>query len=96
MDEANWIIVRNTHEPIIDGETFEKVQQIAKQKKNEYHEKLGKFAHLEHSENILQGLVWCPYCQRPLVRYKNVSHGKSYGTPIFVPVMPMIPPVVRS
>ena len=66
----------DTHEPIIDGETFEKVQQIAKQKKSEYHDKLGKFAHLEHSENILQGLVWCPYCKRPLVRYKNVSHGK--------------------
>lgn len=76
MDEANWIIVRNTHEPIIDAETFEMVQQIAKQKKSEYHEKLGKFAHLEHSENILQGLVWCPYCKRPMVRYKNVSHGK--------------------
>lgn len=51
VDEANWIIVRNTHEPIIDGETFEKVQQIAKQRKSEYHERLGKFAHLEHSEN---------------------------------------------
>lgn len=76
VDEANWIIVRNTHEPIIDEETFEAVQQIAKQKKSEYHERLGKFAHLEHSENILQGLVWCPNCKRPLVRYKNVSHGK--------------------
>ena len=72
VDKENWIIVRNTHEPIIDGETFEKVQQIAKQKKSEYHERLGKFARLEHSENILQGLVWCPYCKRPLVRYKNV------------------------
>ncbi len=76
VDEANWIIVRNTHEPIIDEETFETVQQIAKQKKSEYHERLGKFAHLEHSENILQGLIWCPNCKRPLVRYKNVSHGK--------------------
>lgn len=75
VDEANWIIVRNTHEPIIDGETFEKVQQIVKQRKSEYHERLGKFAHLEHSENILQGLVWCPNCNRPMVRYKNVSHG---------------------
>ena len=57
VDEANWIIVRNTHEPIIDEETFEKVQQIANQRKSEYHERLGKFAHLKHSENILQGLV---------------------------------------
>lgn len=71
VDEANWIIVRNTHEPIIDEETFEKVQQIANQRKSEYHERLGKFAHLKHSENILQGLVWCPNCQRPLTVYKD-------------------------
>lgn len=76
VDEANWIVVRNTHEPIIDVPTFEMVQQIAKQKKSEYHERLGKFAHLEHSENILQRLVWCSHCKKPLVRYKNVSHGK--------------------
>lgn len=76
VDEANWIIVRNTHEPIVDEALFEAVQAIANQKKSEYHERLGKFSHLEHTENILQGLVWCPNCQRPLVRYKNVSHGK--------------------
>lgn len=75
VEKENWIIVRNTHEPIIDEETFEKVQQIANQRKNEYHEKLGKFNHLETTENIMQGLVWCPHCQRPMVRYKNVSHG---------------------
>lgn len=76
VDEANWIIVRNTHEPIVDEALFEAVQVIANQKKSEYHERLGKFSHLEHTENILQGLVWCPNCQRPFVRYKNVSHGK--------------------
>ena len=76
VDEANWIIVRNTHEPIIDEETFEAVQKIARQRKSAYNERLGKFSHLEHTENILQGLVWCPCCKRPLVRYKNVSHGK--------------------
>ncbi len=76
VDESEWIIVRNTHEPIIDEDTFNAVQKISKQKYDEYHAKLGNFSHLKHSENILQGLVWCPYCQRPLVRYKNVSHGK--------------------
>lgn len=76
VDEAEWVIVRNTHEPLIDCETFEKVQQIAGQKKQEYHEKLGRYAHLKHSENILRGLVWCPNCNRPMVRYKNVSHGQ--------------------
>ena len=76
VDESDWIVVRNTHEPIIDEETFEAVQKITVQKKNEYHERLGKFSYLEQSENLLKGLVWCPNCQRPLVRYKNVSHGK--------------------
>lgn len=75
VDETDWIVVRNTHEPIIDTETFETVQRIANQRKAEYNARLGKFAHLEHSENILQGLVWCPHCKRPMVRYKNVSHG---------------------
>lgn len=74
--ESEWKIVLNTHEAIIDEDTFEKVQAIAKQRKDEYHARLGKFAHLEHSENILQGLVYCPNCMRPMVRYKNVSHGK--------------------
>ena len=76
VDKENWIIVRNTHEPIIDNETYEAVQAIAEQRKTEYHENLGKYSYLEHSENILKGLVWCPNCQRPLVRYKNVSHGQ--------------------
>ena len=39
VDESDWIVVRNTHEPIIDEETFEAVQKIAGQKKNEYHER---------------------------------------------------------
>ncbi len=76
VGKENWIIVRNTHEPIIDNETYEAVQAIAAQRKTEYHENLGKYSYLEHSENILKGLVWCPNCQRPLVRYKNVSHGQ--------------------
>ena len=76
LPKSQWIVVENTHEPIIDEETFEAVQKIAGQKKNEYHERLGKFSYLEQSENLLKGLVWCPNCQRPLVRYKNVSHGK--------------------
>ena len=76
VDKADWIIVRNTHVPIIDDETYEAVQQIAQQRKTEYHERLGKFSHMEHSENLLQKLVWCPNCKRPMVRYKNVSHGQ--------------------
>jgi len=76
VSEEDWIIVENTHAPIVDTRTFETVQAIVRQQREEYHQRLGKFDYLEHSENILQGLVWCSKCDRPLVRYKNVSHGK--------------------
>ena len=71
-----WIVVENPHEPLIDRETFDKVQELAQRKKTEYFENLGRFTHLETTENILKGLVCCADCKRPLVRYKNVSHEK--------------------
>jgi hypothetical protein len=74
--ESDWIVVQNTHEPIIDEKTFEAVQTIMMERKDVYHQRLGKYNYLDHCENILSGLVWCPQCQRPMVRYKSVSHGK--------------------
>lgn len=71
-----WSVVENTHEPLIDRETFDKVQELARRKNAEYFENLGRFTHLETTENILKGLVCCADCKRPLVRYKNVSHEK--------------------
>ena len=74
--KEEWIVVENTHEPLIDRETFGKVQALAQRKKAEYFENLGRFTHLKTTENILKGLVYCADCKRPLVRYKNVSHEK--------------------
>lgn len=74
--KEEWIVVENTHEPLIDRETFNKVQEISRCKNEAYFEKLGRFTHLETTENILKGLVCCADCKRPLVRYKNVSHEK--------------------
>ena len=71
-----WVVVENTHEPLIDRETFDKVQTLAQRRNAEYFETLGRFTHLETTENILKGLICCADCKRPLVRYKNVSHEK--------------------
>lgn len=71
-----WVVVENTHEPLIDRETFDKVQELAQRKNAEYFENLGRFRHLKTTENILKGLIYCSDCKRPLVRYKNVSHEK--------------------
>ena len=76
LPESEWIIVRNTHEPIIDAATFDKVQEMRLARKESYSSTLGKFSQLGGTENALRGLIFCADCKRPLVRYKNVSHGK--------------------
>jgi len=68
--------VYNTHEPIIDQQTFDAVQKLAQERRNEYYSRLGKFDDMGYSENIFKQLVYCADCKRPLIRYKNVSHGK--------------------
>ncbi len=55
VSEDEWIIVRNTHEPIIDEETFELVQKFINVKKQP-----NKTKH----PNMFVGLVKCPDCGR--------------------------------
>lgn len=74
--QSEWKIVEHTHEAIIDKELFDAVQSLNRTQKEAYNARLGKFDDMAHSENILKGLVYCHHCGRPLVRYKNVSHGK--------------------
>lgn len=71
MPPSEWIIVPNTHEAIIEQELFDAVQAILKTKHEEYHSRLGKYAHFD-SENIFEGLVVCACCQHNMTRYKSV------------------------
>lgn len=76
LSKEDWTIVENTHEPIICQEDFNRVQAICEEANARYHSRLGKYDHLGKSENILKGLVYCSDCGKPMVRYKQVSHGK--------------------
>ncbi len=66
----DWIIVRDTHEGIIDQETFERVQELVEQRRLEAREIRGKYA---TSENILKGLLVCADCGKKMMRHKSVS-----------------------
>lgn len=72
MPESEWIIVENTHKPIIGKELFEQVQGIIKQRKTEYCGRLGKYDYFEKTENIFMGLVFCGSCGCKMTRYKEV------------------------
>lgn len=74
VSESEWVIVRDTHEPLIDEDTFRTVQQMAEQATSAYKERLGRYDGLGTIPNILRGLIYCADCKRPLVRYKSVTN----------------------
>lgn len=62
VPKEDWVIVKNTHEAIIDEETFNRVQSIVSVKRRN----IGKKTY----DNIFIGLVKCPDCGRNLVAQK--------------------------
>lgn len=94
MDKDKWIIVENTHEPIIDRETWEKAQSLLHKRTRELD--------LETNKNIFAGFVKCGDCGRAMAKnmwrhadgsptytlycgtYKR--HGKEFCTPHTLPM----------
>ena len=74
VSESEWVIVRNTHEPLVDEKTFHTVQKMGAEASSTYKERLGRHDGLGTIPNILRGLVYCADCKRPLVRYKCVTN----------------------
>lgn len=74
VDEENRIIVKNTHEPIIDKETFEKVQKVLKDRTYMPNQKnLERF--------LLSGLMKCGRCGHTIgVSLKKRKSGDSLYT----------------
>lgn len=59
IPRSNWIIVENTHEPIISKEDFEAVQErIAR--------KASIFYPTERVKHLLSGLIFCGDCKMPM------------------------------
>lgn len=73
VPKSEWVIVRNTHEPLIDEETFHTVQKMTEDAERTYRERLGRHDALGTIPNIFQGLLYCADCKRPLTRYKSVT-----------------------
>jgi len=80
VPKSEWVIVRDTHKPLVDEAVFQAVQKIGEACHSTYHERLGRHDSLGTIPNILRGLVFCADCKRPLVRYKSVTNK---GTNLF-------------
>lgn len=68
MPRDKWIIVENTHEPIIDKDTFNTVQKLLKQKSYGKTEK--------KTEHLLGGLLVCGECGKPVTFRREERKGK--------------------
>ena len=57
--EEEWIVVENTHEPIIDKERFFKIQELRKNRKYNWNKRV-------EDNSIFKDLVICSNCKEPM------------------------------
>ena len=57
--EEEWIVVENTHEPIIDKERFFKIQELRKNRKYNWNKRV-------EDNSIFKDLVICSNCEKPM------------------------------
>ena len=67
--ESEWIICENTHQALVDEQTFDKVQKLVRTKRRE---------NKSHVENIFAGLLKCPDCGYKL-SYNSPQSGAKTG-----------------
>lgn len=77
VPQSEWVIVKNTHEPLIDEDTFRKTQEMAEKAANDYKARLGRYDEMGTTPNILKGLVYCADCGLSMERHKTTNHGAS-------------------
>ena len=73
VNKQNWVVVKDTHEPIISQELFDKVQNQLELTREKYFKNLGKYNKISNNENIFKKKVVCGDCGTPLTRYKSVK-----------------------
>lgn len=73
QDKSEWIIVKDTHESIIDIETFQKVQKLISEIKTKQYLKHGKYDDYKKDENIFKGLIKCGECEKSVKTINSIS-----------------------
>ena len=63
LDESLWVIVEDTHEPLVDKETFKYIKSLGKRKTRNYSLKT------KRPKRILEGKIFCKECGNRLSVY---------------------------
>ena len=78
LDKEKWIIVHNTHKPIISKEIFYKVQEINNNKKKIYLQNNSKKVNIIDSENMFKSIIKCGKCEKRLVRKRERNNRANF------------------
>lgn len=80
--EDEWIVVKNTHEPLVSEELFEKVQQINVAATERTKANAGKYDHLPKEKNIYGKKFTCAGCGSVMKLQRSISQkrDKAYFT----------------
>ncbi len=62
LSRKQWIVVENTHEPIISQQDFDAVAEMFRISSEKFYKDYGKYVDLSDTENVLKGFVYCKYC----------------------------------
>lgn len=71
-DESEFLVVKNTHEPIVDRETFERIQEMQRSVSQGRQMKRSGFVH------ALSGLMFCADCGGKMQMRRSEWKGKVY------------------
>ena len=74
--EDEWIVVKNTHEPLISEELFERVQQINSAALERQKANTGKYDHLPKEKNIYGKKFTCADCGSIMKLHRSISTKK--------------------
>lgn len=84
--KSEWIIVENTHAPIVDAETFEKAQEARANNTSAFYKNYDKSKHISSESYLFKGLLFCNDCGSKLLRIKNISSNNSVSYSFVCPV----------
>ena len=71
-DKEDWIVVENTHEPIVDKELFDKVRKVLGQKVEESSFASERGKNLPIKDDIFAGILFCGNCKRRLPQLSRI------------------------
>lgn len=82
-DESEWDYVRNTHEPIISMELWEKVRAVDARNSQAAKETHGKYADVPKRENPYGSLLRCADCGRVIKQVHSYTNRKKSGMTVY-------------